>query len=80
MKNPLRQNMGMLDRMIRICMGIVLLVLGVIVAKGTIGLIFIIVSILLLMTGITGFCILYIPFRISTKPKRQSLPTSDQAN
>ncbi len=59
--------MGMLDRTVRICIGIVLVVLGVAVVKGTTGIALMILSLPLLMTGITGFCVLYIPFNISTK-------------
>ncbi len=67
MKSPFKRNMGTLDRTLRVCIGIVLIVLGVLVAKGTVGTIFMIISIPLFFTGITGFCPAYVPFGISTK-------------
>jgi hypothetical protein len=59
--------MGMLDRMLRVCIGIIVIVTGILSATETLGVILIILSIPLLVTGITGFCPGYVPFGISTK-------------
>lgn len=67
MKIPFKQNVGMMDRCFRICMGILLVVLGVLFAKGSVGTILVILSIPLLISGIIGFCPTYILFGISTK-------------
>ncbi len=56
------KNVGAVDRMIRLIVGIVLVVLVFVGPKtnwGWIGLIFII-------TAIVGFCPLYLPFKINT--------------
>lgn len=67
MKIALRQNMGMLDRMLRVCVGIVLIVLGTLAVKGALGIVLMIFSIPFLIPGITGFCPSYALFGISTK-------------
>ncbi len=67
MKFSLKQNMGMFDRMPRICLGAMLLFLATTVIGGTLGLILVMVSAVLLITGITGFCPTYVLFGISTK-------------
>jgi Inner membrane protein YgaP-like, transmembrane domain len=59
--------MGMLDRMLRVCTGIVLIVLGTLMLEDTAGIILMIVSIPLLISGITGFCPSYRLLGISTK-------------
>lgn len=54
-------NVGGIDKIIRIIVGVVILVLGFVYASwwGLIGLI-------PLFTGLTGRCMLYVPFGIST--------------
>ncbi|HEX2968925.1 MAG TPA: DUF2892 domain-containing protein [Bacteroidales bacterium] len=61
-------NMGTTDRLIRILVSVVIAVLyftGVI--SGTLGLVLLIVSGILLLTGLVGVCPLYLPFRLSTR-------------
>jgi len=67
MKIPFQQNVGIADRMLRVCIGIVLIVLGILIAKGTIGTVLVILSIPLLVSGIAGFCPTYTLLGISTK-------------
>lgn len=67
MKISFRQNVGMMDRMFRICIGIVLIVLAFLFVKGTVGTILMILSVPLLVSGIAGFCPSYVLLRISTK-------------
>ena len=67
MKISFAQNMGMADRMARACIGLVLMILGSLTVGGTIGILFIILSIPLLVSALVGFCPAYVPFGISTK-------------
>ncbi len=66
MKFSLKQNMGMLDRVPRICLGAILLFLATTVIGGTVGTVLVMVSASLLITGITGFCPTYVLLGIST--------------
>jgi hypothetical protein len=70
MKIPLRQNLGTPDRRLRMSAGIILAALGLVLIKGTAGTIFAILSIPLLVSGITGFCPSYTFFGISTKREK----------
>ncbi len=70
MKDGLRQNMGMLDRVLRLCAGIVLLLLAMFVVAGTSAIALAILSLPLLIPGITGFCPSYALLGISTKQKK----------
>lgn len=67
MKVAYKQNIGTLDRMVRLCAGIILMILGMFVITETAGLAFMILSIPLLITGITGFCPGYTLLGITTK-------------
>lgn len=67
MKLTYKKNMGILDRMLRVCIGIILIVTGMLLVMETVGVVLIILSIPLLISGITGFCPLYVPLGISTK-------------
>jgi len=67
MKVPFKPNVGMMDRMLRVGIGIALVVLGILIAKGTIGTVLVILSIPLLVSGIVGFCPTYTLLGISTK-------------
>ncbi len=56
------------DRVIRVILGIVLIVVGALALKGAevLGIILIIVGLIALITGITGFCALYTLLGINT--------------
>jgi len=58
-------NVGGVDRIIRIVLGIIFIILGF-STTGTLALIFDIIGVILLLTAIIGFCILYVPFGINT--------------
>lgn len=63
-------NEGQTDRIIRIVLGIVLLILGIaVVATGWLEWILVIVGAILLVTGIVGFCPLYALLKINTLKK-----------
>ena len=58
----MKANMGSIDRIIRIILGIVIIALGI-VFKSFLGLI----GLIPLITALFGFCPLYTPFKLSTK-------------
>ncbi len=70
MKKVFKQNMGTLDRVLRVIAGSVLLVLATLVATGTTATVLVILTIPLLIPGLTGFCPSYSLFGISTKRER----------
>jgi hypothetical protein len=57
----MRQNVGTADRIIRLILGIIVIILGIIFNSwwGLIG-------VLLFLTGLLGRCGLYLPFKINT--------------
>ena len=61
-----KQNLGTVDRVIRIGLGIVLAAIGMLVLKGTASTVVSIVALIPLITGIVGFCPLYVPLKFST--------------
>lgn len=61
------------DRVIRIILGIILIILGwFVLSNNTLGVILDIIGIILIITGITGFCLLYTLFGMSTRKKEPS--------
>ncbi len=60
----MQQNVGGLDRTVRIVLGVVGLALGLLF-KSWWGL----VGLLPLVTGLASWCPLYLPFHLSTRPK-----------
>jgi hypothetical protein len=65
-----KQNMGSLDRILRLLAVVVIAVLyftGVI--SGTLALILGIVAVIFLLTSIAAVCPLYIPFKLDTRKK-----------
>jgi small-conductance mechanosensitive channel len=71
-RSDMQKNMGTLDRIIRIVLVIVIAVLYFAkVISGTAAIILGIIGLILLITSLTSVCLLYIPFKISTKKKEQ---------
>lgn len=72
-----KRNEGILDRIVRVALGLVLVPLGLIllgVLQGNVpGLVIAGLGGLALITGITGFCPLYLPFGINTREKEIEL-------
>lgn len=66
MKISFSQNMGMVDRVVRVCIGVVLVVSGAFILTGAIAVFFIVLSIPLFLSAIVGYCPAYVPFGIST--------------
>jgi hypothetical protein len=69
-KNMFKRNEGILDRLARITLGLVIIPIGLFVLGGlqgrAVGLVFVVVGTVTLVTGLIGICLLYIPFGIST--------------
>ncbi|MBZ5596878.1 MAG: DUF2892 domain-containing protein [Acidobacteriia bacterium] len=63
-----RRNVGGIDRVLRVTLGPILFVAGLFLLTGTstTGIVLVVVGLLALLTGIIRFCVLYIPFGIST--------------
>ena len=76
----LHRNVGGMDRTLRIVLGAILLAAGVCLLglqqEGPWGVVFAVVGGLGLMTGLTRFCVLYVPFGISTARGVSSAPAS----
>lgn len=72
-----KQNVGILDRIVRVALGIVLLPAGIfwlVGLQGSVpGLLIAGLGVIGLVTGFTGFCPLYVPFGISTLEKEREL-------
>jgi hypothetical protein len=66
----MKKNMGTIDKVIRILVAIVVLVLYFThVITGTLAIILLIVAGIFVVTSLFGFCPLYLPFGLSTKGK-----------
>ena len=66
----MKTNMGSIDKAIRIILALVFAVLYLTkVISGTFGIILLVIAVIFVLTGISGFCPLYYPFGISTKKK-----------
>ncbi len=61
-----KQNLGTVDRMVRIVLGVILAAISMLVLKGTASAIVGVVALIPLITGIVGFCPLYVPLKLST--------------
>jgi len=55
----MKVNENTVDRAIRVVLGVVLLGVGVFVVKGTLGIVLDVIGVVAIVTGITGFCLLY---------------------
>jgi hypothetical protein len=66
----LKPNEGNLDRLARIILGVVLLVVAILGLVGMVQIIFFVVGMVLLITGLMGFCALYKILGISTTDKK----------
>jgi len=67
----MKQNMGSADRIIRIILAVVIVVLYFTSQiTGTAAIVLGIVAVVLLLTSSVGFCPAYFPFKISTKKEQ----------
>jgi len=63
----MKTNENSVDRIVRVILGLVLIVVGFCVMGGTGGIILGIIGFVPLLTGIVGFCPAYALFKFSTK-------------
>ncbi len=72
-----KRNEGVLDRIVRLGLAAVLLPTGLLLLGApqgnVLGIIVTVVGTIGLLTGITGFCLLYVPFGFSTLDKERQL-------
>ena len=61
-----KQNLGTVDRVVRIALGVILAAISMLVLRGTASAIVGVAALIPLITGIVGFCPLYVPFKFST--------------
>jgi hypothetical protein len=67
----MKKNVGSIDRVVRILMALVVIVLYFThVISGTLAVILLIVSAILILTSVISFCPIYWPFGISTDKKK----------
>ncbi|MGQ9619105.1 MAG: YgaP family membrane protein [Candidatus Aminicenantia bacterium] len=68
----MKGNMGVFDRILRIIIAVLLAILYFArIVSGTLGVIFLIIAIIFLITSITNFCLLYKILGISTKKVKE---------
>ena len=60
-------NMGVVDRVTRVIVGIAFLLVAFLVAQGAWQIVLWVIGGILVLTGAIGFCPLYFPFHFSTK-------------
>jgi hypothetical protein len=66
------RNCGKLDRIVRLTLGAILLPVSLFVFEGLLGQITLVISLLWLVTGASGFCVFYVPFGFSTLEKQKN--------
>lgn len=67
----MKKNVGTIDRIVRFILAVLFAVLYFTgVASGVLGIILLILAVILVLTGIIGFCPLYLPFHINTAKKK----------
>ncbi len=66
----MKQNMGLIDRVIRILIAVVVVVLFFVKAiSGILAIILLIVAGIFILTSLISFCPLYVPFGLSSRKK-----------
>ncbi len=69
----MKANEGTADRIIRLIVGIILLILGfMVLGNNVLGIILDVIGIILVITAISGFCLLYAVFGIRTKKEKEA--------
>ncbi len=67
----MKTNMGVLDRILRIIIAVILAILYLTkIATGTLGIIFLVIALVFLITSILGYCPLYTIIGITTKKEK----------
>jgi len=69
----MKKNMGAIDRTLRLVFAVIFVILYLSdVVTGTWGMVMLIVALMFVVTSLISFCPLYLPFGISTCPKKKS--------
>ncbi len=67
----MKKNMGIIDKVIRILIAVVVIILFFTeVISGTLAIILLVLSGIFILTSFVSFCPLYLPFGISTQKKK----------
>ena len=67
----MKKNMGLIDKVIRILIAVVIAILFFThVISGLLGIILLILAVIFVLTSFLSFCPLYLPFGINTKKKK----------
>ena len=68
----MKKNMGTVDKVLRLLGAVLLVVLYLTgVVSGTLGIIFLLIAVMFVVTSILGFCPLYVPLGINTGKKKE---------
>lgn len=68
----MKKNMGSIDKIVRIVLALVIVVLYFTnVVSGTIGIVLLVVAGIFVLTSLISFCPLYLPFGINTCKKKE---------
>ena len=68
----MKKNMGTVDKVLRLLGAVLLVVLYLTgVVSGTLGIIFLLIAVMFVVTSILGFCPLYLPLGINTNKKKE---------
>ena len=67
----MKKNEGVLDRVIRAVVGVFLVIAAVFWLPLAWAIVAYVLAAILLVTAATGFCLLYVPFKISTNKKKK---------
>ena len=71
-KNEMKKNMGTIDKIVRIVLALVAVVLFLThVVSGVLGIVLLVVAGIFVLTSLISFCPLYWPFGISTCKKKE---------
>lgn len=62
----MKKNVGSTDKVVRLVLGVILGIMGILYIETTLGIIGLIVGIVLILTALVGRCALYYPLGIST--------------
>ena len=69
-----KKNLGRLDRTVRLILGVALFLIGLFPLGGwqgnSTGILVAVLALIPLVTGLTGFCGIYVPFGISTREEK----------
>lgn len=67
----MKKNMGTIDKVIRVLVAAIIVILYLTkVTTGTLGVVLLIFALVFVITGLVGFCPLYLPFGINTCKKK----------